>query len=229
MTDKISDFEVIQCLDVSLAEKLIIYANQLEETNSDVALRESDFVDRLLASDAGSQAPKDGSILPEFLLPDDDGSLLSSVDLLRSGPLIVSFNRGHWCPFCRLELLALAEVYPEIKQHGGELVSIMPESAESVGLLRENYQIPFRILTDIDNGYALECNLMVSFGDALREIFLKIGTNLSKFQNNNAWFVPIPATFIIGMDGCIITRFVDVDFRHRMAPDVILDRLNQIT
>lgn len=221
-------FEEIRCLDAPLADKLAAYADQLTSVKPSIASMYSALVDRLRAADAGSQAPEIGSVLPAFLLPDNEGGLINSTSLLNSGPLVLSFNRGHWCSFCRLELLALAEIYPEVQRLGGELVSIMPDRAESAGRLKETFDIPFRILTDIDNGYALTCSLMVSLGAAVREAFLNSGNDLAKHQGNDAWFVPIPATFIVGRDGRINGRFVDPDFRRRMAPGDILERLKQI-
>ena len=224
-----ASFEEIRCLDASLADKLAAYADQLTDARPNIASMYSALVDRLLAADAGSRAPAIGSVLPEFLLPDNEGRLISSTSLLNSGPLVLSFNRGHWCSFCRLELTALAEIYPEVERLGGELVSIMPDRAESAGRLRKTFDIPFRILTDIDNGYALTCGLMVSLGDAVREAFQNSGNDLAKYQGNDAWFVPIPATFVIGADGCINGRFVDPDFRRRMAPLDVLECLEKIS
>ncbi len=222
-------FEEIRCLDASLADKLAEYANWLADAEPNFSALYAALVERLLTADAGSRAPEIGSLLPGFLLPNNDGKLISSADILKSGPLVVSFNRGHWCRFCQLELLALAEIYPAIKQRDGELVSIMPECAAPVRHLRETFDLPFEILTDMDNGYALTCNLMISLGNAVRELYLSIGRDLEEHQGNNGWFVPIPATFIIGTDGRVHDRFVDPDFGRRMAPDDILGSLKQIS
>ncbi len=218
-------FEEIRCLDAPLADKLAAYANHIADAEPNFAALYGALVERLLAADAGSQAPEIGSVLPAFLLPNNDGKPIGSADLLSAGPLVVSFNRGHWCSFCRLELLALAEIYPEIKRLGGGLVSIMPECAAPARHLRETFEIPFELPTDMDNGYALTCGLMVSLGNAVRELYLDIGRDLAEYQGNDAWFVPIPATFVVGTDGRVHDRFVDPDFGRRMAPDDILGSL----
>ena len=222
-------FEEIRCLDAPLADKLAAFFDHMEDALPDFARVYSALVDRLLAANAGSQAPEIGSVLPAFLLPDNEARLISSADLLSSGPLVVSFNRGHWCNFCWFELLALVEIYPEIKRLGGEIVSIMPERAAPVTRLRETFDIPFRILTDMDNGYALDCGLMVSLGNAVRELYLGVGIDLAEYQGNDAWFVPIPVTYVIGTDGRVHDRFVDPDFSRRMAPVDILDCLKKIS
>jgi len=220
--------EEIRCLDVSLADKLAAYANRLADAKPRIASAYSALVDRLRAADAGSMAPEIGSVLPAFLLPNNEGRLIGSADLLNAGPLVVSFNRGHWCAFCQLELLALAEIYPEVRRLGGELISVMPDRAAHTRRVRETFDIPFKILTDIDNGYALTCGLVVSLGDAVRDVYLDVGRNLSEFQGNDACFVPIPATFVVGTDGRIRDRFVHPDFGRRMAPDDILESLKRI-
>ncbi len=215
-------FEEIRCLDASLAEKLSQYTNHLQKHNSDISKVYSTLVSRLRDADAGSGAVQTGSTLPEFLLPDSNGDLVSSAKLLSEGPLVVSFNRGHWCSYCKLELLALAEIYPAIKSLGGELVALMPESAEYTGNFKSEFELPFQILTDIDNGYALSCGLMVSLGSAIQQVYLNLGRDLSEFHRNKAWFVPIPATYIIGSDGRVVSMMVDADFRNRMDPTNIL-------
>ena len=189
-------FEEIRCFDASLAEKLSRYTDHLRKHNLDISKVYSSLVSRLRDANAGSCAIQTGSIFPKFLLPDSSGNLVSSADLLSEGPLVVSFNRGHWCSYCKLELLALADVYPAIKSLGGELLSLMPENAEYTGNFNEAFELPFRILTDIDNGYALSCGLMISLGSAVQHEYLNLGRDLSDFHRNKAWFVPIPATYI---------------------------------
>lgn len=221
-------FEEIRCLDASLADKLAAYADHLTDFQPAMARVYSALVERLQAGDAGAGALEEGSALPGFLLPDSAGNLIGSTDLLGAGPLVVSFNRGHWCAYCRLELLALADIYPSIERLGGDLVSIMPDCAAPIRQFRDTFDIPFRILTDIDNGYALTCGLMVSLGNAIREMYLSVGRDLSEYQGNDACFVPIPATYVIGPEGRVHGRFVNPDFRRRMAPEDILECLEGI-
>lgn len=222
-------FEEILCLNAPLADKLAARAVQLAEDEPKFSALYIALVDRLVAADAGSQAPEIGSVLPEFLLPDSDGKLIGSTDLLETGPLVVSFNRGHWCRFCQLELRAYSEIYSDVKNLGAELVSIMPERAAPVKQIRESLDLPFQILTDMDNGYALTCGLMISLGADVRELYLSVGRDLANFQGNDAFFVPIPATFVIQPDGRIQDRFVDPNFGRRMAPNDILECLERIS
>ncbi|PLX38888.1 MAG: peroxiredoxin [Hyphomicrobiales bacterium] len=223
-----SAFEEIRCLDIPLADKLAANSEHLRNNSVEINGIYADIVERLRRAGAGEAAPQLGSPMPGFVLPAHSGRLVSSASLLESGPLVISFNRGHWCSFCRLELLALNDVYSQIKSRGAKLISIMPERAPSVTRLIGDYDIDFPVLIDMDNGYALECALMISLGQTLRDAFTARGTDLGRFQGNDGWCVPIPATFILDQNGLIAGRFVDPDFRNRMSPEAILNCLDTI-
>lgn len=222
------DFDEIRCLDATLAEKLELYSQEMWQHRTVVAEVYADLVDRLLAADAGSHALQTGATLPGFVLPDSNGHLIHSADLLRQGPLVISFNRGKWCSFCRLELSALADIHADITGMGGSIVSIMPERSVQTQTLVQTLDLPYPVLTDIDNGYALSCGLMISLGNSLRELFLSRGTNLAPFHGNNSWFVPIPVTYIVDQSGVIRESYIDADFRRRMQPEAILAAVQKI-
>lgn len=222
------NFDDIRCLDLSLAEKLEAWAAQEISETPELAKIYPEFVDRLIAANSGSDAPQKGDSIADFVLPDSSGQLVASSTLLKNGPLVISFNRGPWCSFCKLEMISLSEIHSEIKMSGGEVVAITPETAASMNTFGRQYDITYPMLSDIDNGYALVSGLMISLSAPIREIYNKLGFNLPKTQGNCAWFVPIPATFIVGTDGKIFDRLVDPDFRHRMSPDSILETLKQI-
>lgn len=223
-----TDFDDVRCLDAPLADKLEAYAARLSVANPVVSGAYSDLVERLTRAGAGKAALGVGDTLPSFALPDSTGTIRRLEALLEDGPLVVSFNRGHWCSFCRLELLALNDILPEIRALGASLISIMPETATQTRQLRERFSLDFPILTDIDNGFALRANLMIALGPAIAELLRKSGSDLAKFQGNDAWFVPIPATYVVGRDGGIEACHVNPDFRKRMAPQAILSALEKL-
>jgi len=223
-----TDFDTIRCLDLPLAEKLDAYARGLEGRLPLLWAAYQALVEQLASADAGHAAPAVGQRLPAFLLPDSDGRLVASADLLRDGALVVSFNRGHWCSFCRLELTALTDCYAEFRAAGAQVVSIMPERSGPTAALRQELDLPFRILSDLDNGYAAGCGLMISLGERIKELFLEADLDLASFQGNDSFFVPIPATYVLDQGGIIRARAVNVDFRHRMAPEEILTALRDL-
>ena len=221
-------FEAIRCLSVPMAEKLIAYAKWAAANEPHYELLYDDLVEQLDAADATESAPRKGSSLPPFQLPDTDGRLVQSGELLKAGPLVLSFNRGHWCSYCRLELLALEELNAEIRQLGGTIISITPQCASAANKLREICELTFPILCDVDNAYALECGLMMMIGPAIDRVYQMTGINLSADQGNEGLFLPIPATYVIGQDGIIHADYVQPDFRTRMTPQDILAALHKI-
>jgi peroxiredoxin len=113
----------------------------------------------------------------------------------------------------------------EIAAQGASVVSIMPESEVFAGRAAAEAGNAFRVLSDIDNGYALTTGLVIWLGERVRNLYLSHGLNLERFQNSPNWFVPIPATFIVGRDGVIVARHVDPDFRNRMDIEAIVAAL----
>lgn len=222
------DFDTIRCLDLPLAEKLEAYAHGLKGTRPLLWAAYQALVEQLARAEVGQAAPAVGQRLPAFLLPDSDGRLVASADLLHDGALVVSFNRGHWCSFCRLELTSFADHYPALLAAGARVVSIMPERSGPTATLRRELNLPFGILSDLDNGYAAGCGLMISLGERIREIFLEGGLDLGISQGNDSFFVPIPATYVIDQNDIIRARVVDVDFRRRMAPEKIITALRDL-
>ena len=113
-----------------------------------------DLVARIRSGEAGSTAPEPGEPMPEFLLPDSSGRLVSLEDVIAEGPTVISFNRGHWCEYCRIELTAFRQGMNENAAHEASVVSMMPELEVFTGSA-PNACNAFKILSDIDNGYAL--------------------------------------------------------------------------
>lgn len=222
------DFDAVRCLDVSMAEKLAAYVQLHWKHQLPVALLYQELIERLVAGGAGENAPSEGDQLPPFILPNAQGQVVTFNGLLANGPLVISFNRGSWCPFCRFELLAYAKIYPEIRAHGGEIISIVPELAKSTLALKETYQLPFPVLTDIDNGYALSNGLMISCGEALQTALLERGIDLATLHGNEGLFVPITATFVVAQSGKVKMAYVNPDFRARLPPDQALAALKAL-
>jgi peroxiredoxin len=158
-------------------------------------------------------------------MTDSEGHLVDLASLLRKGQLVVSFNRGPWCDYCGLELHALARAYPEIVAAGAEVVSIVPETAHYARSLQQSRGLPFKVLTDLDLAYAFSLGLVFWVGDKIKEAYRQFGIDLEQFQGHGGWLLPIPATLLIGTDGRVKARFVDPDFRHRMAIEDILGAL----
>jgi peroxiredoxin len=163
--------------------------------------------------------------MPPFLLPDENGRLIGLKDLLVKGPAVVTFHRGHWCPYCRISINTLAKAQPRIEALGAQMVAIVPDRQQFAAEMRQESNVNFPILSDMDNGYAMSLNLAIWVGSEMEEYMTKIGRTLPQYQGNDSWMLPIPATFVVGRDGRILARFVDPDYRKRMAIDELVAAL----
>ena len=209
-------FKRVRDMDASLDEQLRAFADAARQRRPDFAAAVDRLVERLRQYGAGDAAPQAGEPMPPFVLPDDAGHMVSLDQLLTRGPVAVTFHRGHWCPYCRININALAQAHKEIAAEGGQIVAIMPDRQKFVAELKSQSNVPFPILTDMDNGYALSLNLTIWVGAEMQKM-MEGRQDLPTFQGNSSWMLPIPATFVVGRDGTIKARFMDPDYRKPMA------------
>jgi peroxiredoxin len=165
--------------------------------------------------------------MPPFLLPDEQGRLVGLEDLLGEGPVAIAFHRGHWCPYCRLNVDALARAEREIAPDKRHIAAIVPDRRKFTTWLKDDTRAPFPILTDMDSGYAASLDLAIWVGDELKNLMIGSGWNPAVSQGTDNWMLPIPATFIVGTDGIVTARFVDPDYRMRMAIEDLVGALRK--
>ena len=218
-------FEQACELDGSMAERLDVFADAVRTLHPSTAAIVDRLVARLRQHEAGEDAPKPGDVMPTFVLPDETGRLVGLKDLLAQGPAVVTFHRGHWCPYCRISIGTLVKAQPRIEALGARMVAIVPDREQFAAEMREDCNANFPILSDMDNGYAMSLNLAIWVGNEMQEYMSKIGRMLPQYQGNDSWVLPIPATFVIGKDGRVRSRFVDPDYRKRMAIEDLIDAL----
>ncbi len=212
----------------SLKTRLASFHSELIEIVPPINDAYAALVERFQVSFAEKNIPTVGDEMPGFMLPNDQRGLTTLQDLLEHGPCIISFNRGNWCFHCMLELHALAAIAKEANDLGARLVSIVPERQPFTRKIKLIGNLPFPVLSDIDNGVAASMDLLVSARHDLRELFLAAGLDLATYQGNDGWFLPIPATFIVDQDGIIRSKFIDPDFRTRAEPDDVVAALRSI-
>ena len=216
-------FQRCRDMEGSLGNRLQAYA----AAGRDFFPAYSEAVDRLVAriqeNGGGENAPRPGEVMPPFMLPDETGRLVSLTSLIGNGPVIVMFYRGHWCPYCRLNVMAIMQAQDEISALGGQIVAIMPETQKYAERFKSEAGAPFPVLTDLDNGYALSLNLAIWLGTEIQRLLSY--QDMSGFHGNDGWVLPIPATFVVGRDGLVKARFVDPDFRKRMEVDDLIAAL----
>lgn len=218
-------FQRCRDMEGTLNEQLRAYA----DAGRDIFPAYGEAVDRLVArlgeNGGGENAPRPGEEMPPFLLPDEKGRLVSLPSLLAQGPVAVMFFRGHWCPYCRLNMRAVIQAEARIKAMGAQIVAIMPEIQAFTEQFKADSHAPFPMLTDLDNGYALSINLAIWLGAEIQDLLSH--QDMAKFHGNDGWMLPIPAVFVVGRDGIVKARFVDPDFRKRMEIDDLLEALER--
>lgn len=214
-------------MNAPLEERLGVMADDVRRLAPAFAEVVDRMVARLKQGGAGAAAPAVGEAMPEFVLPDDNGRLTSLEALLSSGKAVIAFHRGHWCPYCNINLETLANIEPEVKAAGGQLVVITPETQKFSKQFKTETGADFPLLTDIDCGYALELQLAILINQEKRTAMTQAGWDISPYNANDNWILPIPATFVVGQDGIITGRFVDPDYRRRMGIEDLLAALKR--
>jgi peroxiredoxin len=212
-------------MDASLNERLAAYSSEVRKYLPAYADAVDRLVERLSRVGAGTAAPRPGDPMPAFVLPDESGRLVGLDNLLRSGPVAITFHRGHWCPWCRISGRALAQVHRDITAAGGQVVAILPERQKFAAGFKVDTNYPFPVFTDLDNGYALSLNLAICVGADLEQLLSSYAHSLPDYQGNDAWMLPIPATFVVARDGRVTARFIDPDFRRRMSVEELVAAL----
>jgi peroxiredoxin len=213
-------------MDASLDERLETFSNVARALRPEMQEAIDRMVERLKASHAGEAAPKPGDPMPPFTLPDETGRMISLETLLAAGPVAVTFHRGHWCPYCRINTRALAEAQEQIAAEGGQVAAVMPDREHFTAELKRESEAPFPILTDFDNGYALSLSLAFWVGEEMQDLMTRAGWDVSRSQGSDTWLLPVPATFVVGTDGEVKARFVDPDYRKRMTIEDLLSALS---
>jgi peroxiredoxin len=211
-----------------LSERLQMVAERVRELSPRFADAVDTFVGRLTGAEAGAQAPQLGEKLPRFVLPDQNGKLVSLEALLEKGPVVVAFLRGHWCPYCRITASALSEIAETAHELGAGIVAITPESRKFASRLNVDTRGAFPILADLDNGYALTVNLAIWVDQEMSSLIAGAGWDIPTYQGNDAWTLPIPAVFVLDRSGVIVARHVNPDYRERADIEEVIASLRSM-
>ena len=184
--------------------------------------------EKLYASQIAEHAIGVGDIAPDFTLPNVTGDPVSLQETLRHAPVVLSFYRGGWCPFCNLELHALQSRLPEIKALGATLIGISPETPDKAMTAINEHQLEFEVLSDIGNKTARQYGLLFTVYEEMRPLYLKWGLDVPASNGDDSWELPVPATYVIDRSGVVAAAHVDKDYTKRMEPDEVLATLQAL-
>jgi len=182
----------------------------------------------LIAGGQAGRALQAGARAPDFTLKDADGKPVSSRDLLARGPLVVSFYRGVWCPYCNLELQALQAALPEIAARGAGLVAISPQTPPNSRKSQRDNKLGFPILSDAGSAVAAAFGIRFALSEELVALYKSFKNDLPTFNNDPAWVLPMPARYVIATDGTIAYSEVNPDYTHRPDPSELLPVLDRL-
>ncbi|MBU2870634.1 peroxiredoxin-like family protein [Colwellia sp. E2M01] len=177
----------------------------------------------------GDAAIKVTEKAPSFILPNQQDILVSLAELLKNGPVVLTFYRGSWCPYCNLQLRALQGKLTEIQALGAQLVAISPQVPDDSLTTNEISEIDFIVLSDQDAKVAAQFGVAWEVPEYLLEhMRVDRELDLEAINNGNGSILPIPATFIIDTNGEVTWRYIDVDYRTRSEPDDIIKALQSL-
>lgn len=182
-------------------------------------------VEELDAQGIGDNALSIGDIFPEVGLQQSDGADFSLSTLLAKGPVVINFYRGGWCPYCNLELKAYQDQLETIRSLGAELVAISPETPDRAATTAEKNAVTYPVLTDPQNALAEALGIVFTLPPALAQLYETFGNNLPEAHGEAGWRLPVPATYVVGMNGAIVYAHVARDYRTRAEPDVAIEAL----
>ncbi|OBQ55831.1 AhpC/TSA family protein [Tamlana sp. s12] len=189
-----------------------------------------DIIKKAKDFELGKDAIKVGQKAPSFNLPNAEGKSISLDALLEQGPVVVTFYRGSWCPYCNLQLRALQAKLDEIHALGATLVAISPQVPDGSLSKDEISNMDFTVLSDQDAKVAQQYGVAWEVPEFLAEhMRVDRKLDLEKINNGNGNILPIPATFIIGQDGVVTWSYVNVDYRTRSEPDEIMEALKSLS
>lgn len=177
----------------------------------------------------GANALKVGQKAIDFELPNQESESVSLKKLISQGPVVVTFYRGDWCPYCNLQLRALQARLDEFQALGATLVAISPQVPDGSLTKSEISEMNFTVLSDQNAKVASQYGVAWEVPEFLLD-HMRVDRNLDleKINNGNSSVLPIPATFIIGTDGIITWNYVNVDYRTRSEPEEIIEALKKL-
>ena len=192
-----------------------------------VALMHKSTAD-LVATGQAARALKAGYVAPSFVLPDANGAIVPSQDLLAKGPLVLTFYRGVWCPYCNLDLQAIEDVAPRIRALGATLAALSQQTAPNSRKSQADNKLSFPILTDKGGETGAAFGIRFRLPYDLAELYKRLKVDLSIINGEPSWTLPMPARYVIGQDGVIAYAEVNPDYTRRPEPDELLPVLEHL-
>ncbi len=183
---------------------------------------------KLINDDVASKALQTHDKAPNFKLMSATGEAVSLYDLLEEGPVVLSFYRGSWCPYCNLELQAYQERLEDIRSLSAQFIAVSPEVPDESLTLVEKHALAYEVLSDLGNKAARDFGIVLDVDGTYRDAYESLGIDLKKRHGSAHYSLPIPATYVIDTDGSIALSYVNADYTQRLDPQVAIDALQDL-
>jgi peroxiredoxin len=187
-------------------------------------------IDDLRATGILERAAKAGDALPmPGHLLDQHGKPFDLARLVAQKPVIITFYRGGWCPYCNLELRGYQALLAAIHAEGAELVAVSPELPDHALTTAEKNDLAFTVLSDVGGSFAAALGIRFTLSDTVKPFYEKAGHALPERNGDGVWALPMPATFVVRAGGRIASAFIEPDYRKRLDPSDALAALRAVT
>jgi len=193
-------------------------------TNPEATAAREKMLEQLVQSEAVKVSLQMGAQAPDFLLPNVDGTIVSLSTLLQSGPVVITFYRGDWCPFCNFTLRAYERILPQIQAAGAVLVAISPQIPDYSILTAQSRELTYPVLSDVGNAVARRYGLVFIVPEAVRPY----SANLLQYNGDESWELPMTGTFVVGHSGEVTLASVNPSYMLRLEPAAILAELDRL-
>jgi peroxiredoxin len=223
-------FNQIKSLFKSLAEELKAFVNgPYQELPQAIHKANAIQLEALEADGAAAKALQVNDKAPDFELENQAYLRVRLQNVLDKGPVILSFYRGKWCPFCNIEIKALQRTLEEFQQLGATLIAISPQTTAVTRSFAEEVPLTFEVLSDPGNEVAKAYGLSYTVHSELLNVFAGVGLHLGDFNGEaGANSLPIPATYVVDKKGTIRYAFANADTTQRAEPAEIIAVLKSI-
>ncbi|KAA0956403.1 AhpC/TSA family protein [Planococcus sp. ANT_H30] len=193
----------------------------------EVQVKMQHAIEELEASNEG-KGLRTGEQAPNFNLPNAAGETVELYEQLKKGPVVLTFYRGNWCPYCNMELRAYQQIIGEIHDQGAELIAISPQTPDQSMSIQEKHNLEYLVVSDEGNNVANQFNLVYQLPEYLVELYKAIGLDVAKHNGDDTWTLPVSATYIIQTDGTIAYEYTKSDYKDRVEPSDVLQELKKI-
>jgi peroxiredoxin len=172
---------------------------------------------------------KVGDVAPDFTLPAAGGKTVQLSKLLSSGPVVLTFYRGAWCPYCNIQLQGLSRSKTVFEKYKAQIIAITPQTLNTSEAQQSEKALAFPLLSDLDNTVMKAYKVHFQMSSEIDALYQsKFGLDVPSFNGAGRLDLPVPGTFVIGQDGKIKAAFADTDYRKRMEPTDIVDALKAL-